>query len=94
MPFNRMVIPLLSLLLLAACSRTEQMETLYAERCLGCHGASGRGEGPLAASLPAPVPDFRETVKNKKVYQIRKVIREGKGVMPAFGPALEKVERI
>jgi hypothetical protein len=31
-------------------------------------------------------------VEKKRVYQIRKVIKEGKGVMPAFGPALEKVE--
>lgn len=92
MPYNRILIPLLFLFLSAACSRTEQMETLYAERCLGCHGTSGKGDGPIAASLPVPVPDFRDTVKNKRVYQIRKVIREGKGVMPAFGPALEKVE--
>jgi hypothetical protein len=92
MPFDRIAILLLSLLLLAGCSRTEQMETLYAQRCLGCHGTSGRGDGPIAANLPLPVPDFRNTVEEKRVYQIRKIIREGKGVMPAFGPALEKVE--
>lgn len=65
---------------------------MYAERCLGCHGASGRGDGAIAASLPVPVPDFRHTVKDKSVIQIRKVIAQGKGMMPAFGPALHKRE--
>jgi hypothetical protein len=88
----RITVMLVGLLLLAACSRTEEMQTGYAQRCLGCHGTSGRGDGPIAASLPVPVPDFRDTVENKRVYQIRKIIKEGKGVMPAFGPALEKVE--
>lgn len=68
------------------------MERLYAERCLGCHGASGKGDGPIAASLPVPVPDFRDTVKNKSVIQIRKVIKEGKRVMPAYAPALSGAE--
>ncbi len=68
------------------------MENLYGQRCLGCHGTSGKGDGPLAASLPAPVPDFRDTVENKSVTQIRNVITEGKGIMPAFGPALRAPE--
>lgn len=92
MPIYRIQTLLLFLLLSAACSRTEQMETLYAQRCLGCHGTSGWGDGPIAANLPVPVPDFRDTVEKKRVYQIRKIIKEGKGIMPAFGPALEKVE--
>lgn len=68
------------------------METLYAQRCLSCHGATGRGDGPIAASLPVPAPDFRGTIKNKTVIQIRKIIREGKGIMPAYGPALSGAE--
>lgn len=79
--------------ILAACSPTsERMESLYAQRCLGCHGASGRGDGSIAAPLPVQVPDFRDTVKNKSVIQIRKVINEGKGVMPAYAPALSGAE--
>jgi hypothetical protein len=78
--------------LAASCSRDEQMRTLYAQRCIGCHGPSGKGDGPLAASLPVSVPDFRETVEKKNVFEIRHLIREGKGVMPAFAPALHKRE--
>lgn len=79
-------------LVLVGCGRSERMEMLYAQRCFGCHGPSGRGDGPITASLPVAVPDFRDTVKEKNVIQIRKVIAQGKGVMPAFGPALLKRE--
>jgi mono/diheme cytochrome c family protein len=68
------------------------MEKIYAQRCLGCHGATGKGDGPTAASLPVAVPDFRDTVKNQSVVQIRNAIKQGKGVMPAFEPALAKPE--
>ena len=68
------------------------MDLLYAQRCLNCHGASGQGDGPMAANLPVRVPDFRETVERKSNPQIRKIIAEGKGVMPAFEPALRPSE--
>lgn len=65
------------------------MEAVYAQRCLGCHGPSGRGDGPLADSLPVAVPDFRDTVMNRSVTQIRRIIKQGKGVMPAHEPVLQ-----
>jgi len=78
--------------LFAGCLRKEEMKVLYAQRCLGCHGSTGKGDGPIAASLPARVPDFRDTINRKSVIQIRRVIKKGKGVMPAFEPALRKYE--
>ena len=54
--------------------------------------AVGRGDGPVAASLPVRVPDFRETVEKKSIPQIRRAIAEGRGIMPAFGPALRPAE--
>lgn len=77
---------------IAACGRNERMDTLYAQRCLGCHGPAGEGDGPLARSLPVQPPDFRETVERKTNSQIRKVIAEGRGTMPAFSPALRQSE--
>lgn len=68
------------------------MDALYAQRCLNCHGAYGRGDGPMAASLPVPTPDFRDTVQRKSNNQIRKIIADGRGVMPAFEPALRPSE--
>ena len=68
------------------------MDALYGQRCLNCHGPSGRGDGVLASSLPAVPPDFRDTVERKSNSQIRKIIAEGKGLMPAFEPALRQSE--
>jgi hypothetical protein len=83
---------LLLCLLLIGCGRNERMDLLYAQRCLGCHGPSGKGDGPVAASLPVRVPEFRETVEKKSTPQIRRAITEGSGIMPAFGPALRPTE--
>ena len=90
MPFVHWVLALL--LLSAACGRSERMDMLYAQRCLNCHGVNGRGDGPLASSLPVALPDFRNTVERKSNWQIRRVIAGGKGLMPAFEPALTPAE--
>ena len=74
------------------CGRNERMDALYAQRCLGCHGPSGQGDGPVAVSLPVRMPDFRQTAERKSVSQIRRSIAEGRGVMPAFEPALRQSE--
>ncbi len=88
----RLLILCVVIFLLTGCLRKEEMQLTYAQRCLGCHGPSGRGDGPNAAALPNPVPDFRDTVKQKSVIQIRSAIKRGSGVMPAFEPALRKYE--
>jgi hypothetical protein len=74
------------------CGRNERMDLLYAQRCFGCHGPSGRGDGPVAVSLPVAVPDFRNTVEKKSTLQIRRSIAAGRGMMPAFDPALRQAE--
>ncbi|HWO40684.1 MAG TPA: cytochrome c [Candidatus Eisenbacteria bacterium] len=68
------------------------MDSIYAQRCASCHGLSGRGDGPLSASLPVSVPDFRTTVEQRSTGQIRRIISNGKGLMPAFEPALRPAE--
>ncbi|MGH7847025.1 MAG: c-type cytochrome [Candidatus Binatia bacterium] len=83
-----MLLYLVLLLVLGGCGGSERMETVYAQRCFGCHGPAGRGDGPLAERLPVAVPDFRDTVQKRSVVHIRRVITDGKGMMPAFGPAL------
>ena len=80
------------LLALAGCGRNERMDAIYGQRCFGCHGSGGRGDGPLAASLPVRPPDFRDTVQRKSNAQIRRIIAEGRGLMPAFEPALRPAE--
>ena len=80
------------IILLASCGRNERMDALYGQRCLNCHGPGGRGDGLLATSLPAVTPDFRDTVERRSNSQIRKIIADGKGLMPAFEPALRQSE--
>lgn len=46
----------------------------------------------MAASLPIAPPDFRDTVERKGNPQIRRLITDGKGLMPAFEPALSASE--
>ena len=75
-----------------ACGRSERMDALYAQRCLGCHGPAGKGDGPLAESLPVRPPDFRQTIERRTNSQIRRAIAEGQGTMPAFSPALRQSE--
>jgi hypothetical protein len=87
-----LAISLLLFSLGASCGRNERMDALYAERCFSCHGPGGTGDGPLAAALPVQPPDFRDTVQKKSNAQIRKIIAEGAGVMPAFDPALRPSE--
>ena len=76
----------------AGCGRNERMDALYAQRCANCHGQSGRGDGPIAAALPIAPPDFRDTVERKYIPQIRRIIADGRGTMPAFDPALSQAE--
>jgi Cytochrome C oxidase, cbb3-type, subunit III len=76
----------------SACGRNPRMDALYAERCMSCHGRSGRGDGALAQNLPTRIPDFRDTVERKSVSQIRRSIAQGRGMMPAFAPALRPAE--
>jgi hypothetical protein len=78
--------------LCVGCGRNERMDALYAQRCLNCHGPTGSGDGPMAAAFPVRPPDFRDTVQRKSNSQIRRIIAEGAGVMPAFSPALSPSE--
>ena len=68
------------------------MDALYAQRCMNCHGPGGAGDGPIATALPVKPPDFRETVQRKSNSQMRRIIAEGAGTMPAFAPALNPSE--
>jgi mono/diheme cytochrome c family protein len=51
-------------LLAAGCSATPEApafdgRNLYLGYCAACHGATGAGDGPMAAELRAEVPDLR-----------------------------------
>lgn len=62
--------------------------TLYKAQCASCHGAEGKGDGPLAAQLDPPAIAFtdRERARERSVFSLHQSITRGvEGTaMPAF----------
>ena len=77
---------------------------LYKAYCASCHGLDGKGHGPVAAVLKAPLPDLNLIAKrNNGAFpkeELEKMILGGKGSraahgsaeMPDWGPVFRKVE--
>lgn len=71
--------------LLAACSHpmptAAEGRSLYRENgCASCHGQSGHGDGPLAATLPSKPIDFRDAAlfnRGADESAIAKTLAEG-----------------
>ncbi len=67
---------------------------LFGNNCTQCHGVLGRGDGPLADTLPVPPADFRQHVPFHSEKFFFGVIGNGLGdIMPAFGEQLTEEER-
>jgi len=71
-------------------------ETLFVSQCSACHGASGRGDGPMATGLEPPPADFHDLARQsqRSLYSLYSTISIGvEGTaMPAFD-LLEQDER-
>ena len=62
-------------------------EALYQANCASCHGAQGKGDGPMASGLSAPLADFsdQEFMAVKSATNLTDAVRQGVGeAMPAF----------
>lgn len=69
---------------------------LYAQNCAECHGAGGRGDGPLAGKLPIRPADLTEPhLFAHKVGEIFWWVSYGRddGVMPGFADKLSPDQR-
>ncbi len=84
------VLGALWLLLLGCGADVERGAGIYAERCLTCHGTEGAGDGSRAAFLPGGVTNLRRSSLSEE--ELRRVISEGRRLMPAFGAALKEEE--
>ena len=71
-----------------------QGQTLYAEKCALCHGATGVGDGPGAAALdPKPRNHTDGSYMNAQSNEsLVAVIKDGKGQMPAWGATMSDDE--
>jgi len=66
---------------------------LYKSNCLACHGAAGKGDGPVAAALTPPPADFAsDPSKQKSEPELLAVIRKGvpNTSMPPYESALSE----
>ncbi len=54
-------------------------KALYAEQCVACHGAGGKGDGPLAAKLDPRPTDFTdlERYRERTLYGLYNTITQG-----------------
>jgi cytochrome c553 len=65
----------------------ESSQLLYERFCVACHGAQGKGGGPMAAVLVPPVTDLTsQKARDKSDADLLKIIRDGtrNGVMPSY----------
>lgn len=96
---QKILVPAALLGLLAACNTQPPVPdaaTFYADNCAGCHGATGRGDGPAAeAQAEKPADLTRISARNGGVFpkvrvmsQIDGYSRAGHGMMPEFGEIL------
>ena len=73
---------------------------LYGARCAECHGTSGKGDGPGAALLRAPMPDFTNAAAMKQMDDsfLAQIIKKGgsqfgrSNAMPAWGMKLSDAQ--
>jgi mono/diheme cytochrome c family protein len=69
-------------------------ELLFGINCAPCHGAAGRGDGPVATHTVVPATDLTagEPTRRSDGY-LYATIRNGGAVMPAYGDATSVTER-
>ncbi|MES2679399.1 MAG: cytochrome c [Bacteroidota bacterium] len=68
-------------------------EVLYGKFCVHCHGATGAGDGKVAAKLPGAPPAYSGALKNLSEGKIFHSITYGKNLMGAHNSQLTQEER-
>lgn len=68
-------------------------KAIYEEKCALCHGRTGKGDGPVGASLRPKPPSFlsKEMIAHPDTRH-KTVMMEGKGAMPSFAGQLSQEE--
>lgn len=73
----------------------ESGESVYKAKCASCHGADGKGQTPMGKRLN--LKDLASSdVQNKHDSELKLLIQDGKGKMPAYKGKLtdEQIESL
>jgi mono/diheme cytochrome c family protein len=87
----------------AAAIHTLDAATIFHDYCASCHGADGKGNGPVAPALKSKVPDLTVLAKNSGEHfpreRVKKIIEgtenlnsHGSREMPVWGPVFHEIE--
>ncbi len=70
-------------------------QALYGTFCVPCHGAGGKGDGPVAAKFVPPPPLDGPAARGRTDGYIYATIRQGSlsTIMPAYGYRMSEQER-
>lgn len=73
----------------------DQGKMIYQAQCARCHGGTGQGDGPEAASLPGKPANFLDyqRMATRSSADLSRVISQGGAGMPAFAGQLSETER-
>lgn len=76
----------------------QEARRVYRVNCEVCHGAGGRGDGPMTpyfqqAGPSVPVDFASSRVRGRKDGELYWIVTNGLGLMPRFGPLLTAEER-
>ncbi len=82
--------------LVASAADSNVGASVYAERCSGCHGDDGRGDGPAAAALVPKPRNFHDAAfwQTHTAADLKVVVNKGKvgTMMPGFTGVLSDAE--
>jgi mono/diheme cytochrome c family protein len=72
----------------------EAGKKIFTDNCASCHGATGKGDGPVAAGLlPHPADLTSSAVQQQTDGALFYKISEGRSLMPSFTSALTEHQR-
>lgn len=67
----------------------KQLMSIY---CAPCHGASGKGDGRVAAKMSKPADLTSAKYANWKDEEFYKAVRQGSGLMPSYSESMSDDE--
>lgn len=68
----------------------DKSASIFKSKCAVCHGPGGKGDSPAGKSLGAA--DLTKVTAGKSAAELKTVIQNGKGKMPAYGKSLKPEE--